>query len=105
MDKLIARIMEIEEAAQSLAREAEASFADFDRELRDEIEELRQTISAQAEEQIARLREREESGGHMRIQAQNTAHEAQRAALLDNKERHIGQWMDAIFADVVDTSS
>lgn len=104
MDKLIARIIRIDQSAQAVASDAKDRAEGFDRELRQQIEELRRELSEEAEGQIAKIREAEEARGLARMKAQDGLYEAGRAALLEKKGRLINQWVDEVVALCCHTS-
>ena len=102
MDNLINRIIDIEESAQALTRDARDKVADFDRDLRQEVENLRREIGARADEEIAKVREAEEARGLARMKAQDDQFAQSRAILLEKRERGIDQWADDMFAGLID---
>ena len=102
MENLIYRIIDIEESAQALTRDARDKVADFDRNLRQEVENLRREIGARADGEIAKVREAEEARGLARMKAQDDQFEKSRAILLEKRERGIDQWADDVFAGLID---
>ena len=105
MEKLIARIIDIEDAAHALTRDAKADAADYGKELKQRIEELRLELQTQAEERLAQVREAEEAAGLARMEAQDKQYEQARAGLLAQRECFAGQWADEIFAALINTEA
>ena len=105
MEKLIARIIDIEEAAHALTHDAKADAADYSKELKQRVEELRQEFQTQAEESLAQVREAEESAGLARMEAQDRQYDQDRARLLEQRERSAEQWVDEIFAALINTEA
>ena len=104
MENLIAKIIDIDESAQELIRDAKDSAALFDRELKLQIEELRQELGDKAEGRAEEIRRVEETRIQVRLKELDQKYEAARSALLEKRERNLDQWVDEIYEALLTVS-
>lgn len=100
MEEVIAKIIEIEERAREIVKDAKSTKAGLDEELAKETEEMRRDIAQRAERKNVTLREYEDTEAQKKIEQINAKTQELKDALeakyRENKDKWVTQIVDSV---------
>lgn len=97
MDELIEKIIQIENNAQEITRQAKDQKKHLPERIDEEIAQLKTRLSAEAEHRLQLVRQTEEENAQAELQALRTHMEQARATIEQKRAQNQAQWEDAIF--------
>lgn len=101
MEEVIEKIIELEEKAREIVRDAEKARAGLEEELDSEVKRLHSEISARVDEKNNALLEYEDGEANKRIDIINAETERVKASLEEKFNQNKDKWVEDIFKSVV----
>lgn len=100
--ELINRILEVEQTALEITRDAREKQAQLDAELKRESDELRANYFAQADRRLERVKQEAEAERDAAIAAQTARFDEARARMERAYSRYGDNWVDTLFRQTVE---
>lgn len=101
MEQIVSKILEIEEQAHAITKEAETLRTHFDQKLAEDKKQLEQTLLKRAENRLVKVCETEQATEEEQIAALKAQGKAERAALKTHFSELREEWIQDITKAVI----
>jgi DNA anti-recombination protein RmuC len=101
MDDIIQKLINIENHAQSVVKDAKELEVNFDKVVSDSVTDIKKDIEKRVEKRVECIEGFERTDADKRIEELNSTVSAEKEKLLQKEKDNHAQWVDKIFNEIV----